>query len=71
MLRTSLGLAPQGSRRSLDALDAANAMAREVFGKLPDFDDDPDPARRKVPVNPKRRKRLRLGAMVLAGFAAA
>lgn len=71
VLRTSLGLAPQGSRRSLDALDAANAMAREVFGKLPDFDDDPDPARRKVPVNPKRRKRLRLGAMVLAGFAAA
>lgn len=71
VLRTSLGLAPQGSRRSLDALDAANAMAREVFGRLPEFDDAQDEARGKAPVNPKLRKRIGLGAKVLAGFAAA
>ncbi|WP_354182391.1 hypothetical protein [Arthrobacter sp. UYP6] len=70
MLRTSLGLAPQGSRRSLDALDAANDMARVAFGRLPEFDDAPEQARRKLPVNPKLRKRIGLGSKVLAGIAA-
>ncbi|WAP50647.1 hypothetical protein OL239_11485 [Arthrobacter sp. ATA002] len=68
VLRTSLGLTPQGSRRSLNALDAANAMAGEVFGSLPEFDDAPEQARRKVPVSPKLRKGIGTGAMVLAGI---
>ncbi len=72
VLRTSLGLAPQGSRRSLDALDAANAMAREVFGRLPEFDDAQEEAqtRRRLPANPKLRKGIGLGVKVLAGLVA-
>lgn len=70
VLRTSLGLAPQGSRRSLAALDAANAMAREVFGGLPEFDDAPEQTRRTLPVNPRLRKGIGLGAKVLAGILA-
>ena len=69
VLRLSLGLAPQGSRRSLAALDAANAMAREVFGRLPEFDDAPEQTQRKLPVNPKLRKGIGQGAKVLAGIA--
>ncbi len=71
VLRMSLGLSPQGSRRSLTALDAANTMAREVFGSLPEFDDAPEQVRRKVPGNPKLRKGISLGAKVLAGIALA
>ena len=69
VLRTSLGLTPQGSWRTLDVLDAANAMAREVFGRLPEFDDTLEQARRKVPVNPGLRKGIGLSAKVLAGIA--
>jgi hypothetical protein len=69
VLRTSLGLTPQGSRLSLNAVDEVNAMAREAFGRLPEFDDAAEPERRKTPVNPTLRKVIRWGAKVLAGIA--
>ena len=69
VLRASLGLNPQGSWQSLNALDVANAMAREAFGRLPEFDDAPQPERHKPPVNPALRKGIRRGAKVLGGIA--
>lgn len=65
LLRASLGLNPQGSWQSLNALDVANAMAREAFGRLPEFDDAPRPVRHESQMNPALRAGIRRGAKVL------
>jgi len=69
VLRTSLGLTPQGSQLSLNAVDEVNAMAREAFGSLPEFDDAAEPARRTTPLHPSLRTGIRRGTKVLAGIA--
>lgn len=69
VLRASLGLNPQGSWQCIYALDIANAMAREAFGMLPDFDDAPQPVRHKRSMHPALRKGIRWGAKLLGGTA--
>lgn len=69
VLRASIGLNPHGSRQTLNALDIANAMAREAFGRLPKFDDAAQPTRQKAPSHPALRKGIRGGAKILGGTA--
>ncbi|MFJ6415516.1 hypothetical protein [Paeniglutamicibacter sp. NPDC091659] len=70
VLRTSLGLSPRGSLQSLNAVDVANAMAREAFGALPEFDVEQEPALRAAPARPTLQPRLkpRLRRIVTGGL---
>lgn len=43
-------------------------MAREAFGRLPEFDDAAEPARGKTPLHPSLRTGVRRSAKVLAGI---